>query len=76
MRLAAAEPDSEAAEPIIESTLSMCSSVAEWFAGLRLHPGAMGLKSAEFVQPSDVEIACQNYPSTPVCRDAAELGML
>lgn len=76
MRRAAAASDSERSEPLIERSLSACRSVAEWFAGLRLYPGAMGLDSSDSLSASHVQVACHAHRSTPVCSDAADLGML
>lgn len=73
---AAAEPDSEAAEPLIAATLSSCFSVDEWFTGLEKHPAAMGLRDASYVQLDDVVIACHRYKDTAVCEDAIERGLV
>lgn len=78
MATAAAEPDSTAAQPLIEATLSSCSTAREWLAALRLHPAAMGVTGPEFISEMDLEIACgaENIAGTPVCVDARDTGIL
>lgn len=43
MRIASLEPDSTKADPLIATTLSTCSSKAEWVAALTKFPAAMGV---------------------------------
>lgn len=78
MATAAAEPDSTAAQPLIEATLSSCSTAREWLAALRLHPAAMGVSGPEFISEMDLEIACagDNVAAAPVCVDARNSGPL
>jgi hypothetical protein len=76
MREAAAETDPTAANPLIVDTLSACSTADEWLAGLREHPGAMGLTERAEFSDERLRAPCYGNEATPVCRDAAEGGRL
>lgn len=78
MATAAAEPDSTAAQPLIEATLSSCSTASEWLAALRLHPAAMGVAGPEYISEMDLQIVCSadGVAGTPVCADARAAGLL
>lgn len=76
MAAAAAEPDSTRADPLIRQTLSACTSVDEWLAALRRHPGAMGLNERAEIGDIEVQSACYGHEHRPVCRDALERGIL
>lgn len=76
MRTAEAEPDSTRADPLIDATLSACSTAEEWVEALRLHPGAMGLSTAAVVSELHLQIVCYDQAGTPVCVDAAARGLV
>lgn len=76
VKLAAAEPDSAAAEPLIAATLDACTSAGEWLAAARQDPGILGVRSAEFIEDSDIELVCLSYKNSAVCRDAGAKGLL
>ncbi len=76
MEAAAAEPDSAKAKPLIVETLTVCPDADQWLAALREHPAAMGLNERAEIGPVDLLAACGSAPTTPVCTDARERGML
>lgn len=76
MEAAAGEPDPVAAEPLLEDTLSACSTADEWLAALEQHPAAMAFTDDAEIDDTALQTPCHFYPDTPVCEDAAAAGRL
>lgn len=74
MSKAADEPDSAAAEPLIRDTLTVCETATKWLNSLERYPGAMGLTDDAEIEVDNLRIACAQYETFPVCRDAIEQG--
>lgn len=71
--LATSESD---AEGHLRTSVGVCEDVPTWEAALREFPGAMGLSSADAVDPEfDLAGICAKYQSEPVCVDAASRGL-
>lgn len=58
--------------PLFDDSLEECRTVAEWTAGLRQFPGAIGLKGPEFVDGRiELGAVCTaRVARTPVCSEA------
>jgi hypothetical protein len=67
MRLAADEPDSSAAQPLLDATTSACMTAAEWLTALRRYPAALGIADMKYVADSDVDLICYANGSAPMC---------
>lgn len=74
--LAAMETASASASPNIKATLRECKTVEEWGYALSLHPGAMGLRPSAKLKVIEIQSACLEAASAPVCVNAAGRGLL
>jgi len=75
MKKAADEVDPSRAEPLIETTLTACTSSDEWLSSLAIYPAVMGMAEGHTPGLLDIQSACHKYKSAPVCEDAASQGV-
>lgn len=76
MEAAAVATSESDAERNLRTSLGVCKNVSTWEAALRQFPGAMGLNSADDVDPKfDLAGICAKYGSEPVCVDAVARGL-
>lgn len=71
----------EVTDPRMRKTVTQCANVAEFWGGLRAHPGAFEIPSADDVTGSEVRsylyILCTGsaFAGTPVCSDFNKRGL-
>lgn len=72
---AAAADQAGTAEAAYEASVMYCGSVSHWVSVGRQYPAAFGLTSVAYFEPKEwLDLICDNYPNTVVCRDYAANG--
>ena len=71
VRVSASEAEFEA---LATQSLTDCGDAASWITAARAFPGALGLVSAGYVTPQQLELWCVPAGDAPVCKDAVAQG--